>query len=75
MNWEQLARKWKQFSGKAKARWGNLSENDWAVIEGKRDRLIGLIQERYGIAKEEAELQVADFERSFEAAPRERRAS
>ena len=55
---------WKQFVGKEK--WGKLTDNDWQIVEGKRDQLVGRIQERYGIAREEAERQVADFERSRE---------
>ena len=40
--------------------------SDWTVIEGKRDQLVGRVQERYGIAKDEAEKQVAEFERNYE---------
>jgi len=43
-----------------------LTDNDWRIVEGKRDQLVGRIQERYGIAREEAERQIADFERSHE---------
>lgn len=61
MNWEQLEGKWKQYSGKAREKWGKLTDSDMSVIEGKRDQLVGKIQERYGIAKEEAERQVDDW--------------
>ena len=50
--------------GKAKEKWGRLTEDDWKIIEGKRDQLLGKIQQRYGIAREEAERQLADLERS-----------
>jgi uncharacterized protein YjbJ (UPF0337 family) len=50
--------------GKAKEKWGQLTEDDWKIIEGKRDQLVGKIQQRYGIAREEAERQLADLERS-----------
>jgi uncharacterized protein YjbJ (UPF0337 family) len=67
MNWDQIEGKWKQFSGQAKERWGKLTDNDLQVIHGKRDQLVGKIQERYGIAREEAERQVEEFSRSFKA--------
>jgi uncharacterized protein YjbJ (UPF0337 family) len=65
MNWDQVEGKWKQYSGKAKEKWGKLTNDDLEVIRGKRDQLVGKIQERYGIAKEDAERQVDDFTRSF----------
>jgi uncharacterized protein YjbJ (UPF0337 family) len=64
MNSDQIKGSWKQFVGKAKEKWGKLTDNDWQVVEGKRDQLVGRIQERYGIAREEAERQVADFEKT-----------
>jgi uncharacterized protein YjbJ (UPF0337 family) len=66
MNTDQMKGNWKQFVGKAKEKWGKLTENDWQIVEGKRDQLVGKIQERYGIAREEAEHQIADFEWSHE---------
>jgi uncharacterized protein YjbJ (UPF0337 family) len=64
MNTDQLKGNWKQFVGKAKEKWGRLTDDDWKVVEGKRDQLAGRIQERYGIAREEAERQVADLEKA-----------
>lgn len=58
MNWDQIEGKWKQFKGSAKDNWGKLTDDDLDQAEGKRDKLIGKIQEKYGIAKEEAEKQV-----------------
>lgn len=52
---------WMQLKGKVKQRWGELTDDDVEVIEGKRDRLIGKIQEKYGISREEAEEQVEKF--------------
>jgi uncharacterized protein YjbJ (UPF0337 family) len=66
MNWDRIAGNWKQFAGTAKVKWGKLTDNDWTTIEGKRDQLVGKIQERYGIAKDEAERQVAEYERTHE---------
>ena len=53
---------WKQFKGKAKEQWGKLTDDDMTVIEGKRDQLVGKIQERYGYAKDQAENEVKDWE-------------
>lgn len=61
MNWDQISGKWKQFTGKAKAEWGKLTDDDLDVIEGNREKLVGKIQERYGIAREEAEKQVSTW--------------
>jgi len=66
MNSDQLKGNWKQFVGKAKEKWGKLTDDDWKIADGERDQLVGRIQERYGIARQEAERQVADFERMHE---------
>jgi uncharacterized protein YjbJ (UPF0337 family) len=66
MNWDQVEGKWKQASGKAKEKWGKLTDDDLQRISGKRDQLVGRIQERYGIAKEEAERQVDEFSRAYD---------
>jgi len=65
MNWDQMEGKWKQAGGKVKEKWGKLTDDDLQVIAGKRDQLIGKIQERYGIAKEEAARQVDEFSRTY----------
>ncbi len=64
MNWDQVEGKWKEYSGKARERWGRLSDDDLQKVAGKRDQLVGKIQQSYGIGKEEAEKQVAEFEKS-----------
>src|ERR1700751_5393468 len=75
MNSDQIKGNWKQFVGKAKEKWGRLTHDDWQVVEGKRDQLVGKIQERYGITREEAERQLGDFERDHERVyPRSRTA-
>jgi len=71
MNWDQIEGRWKQFRGSAKVRWAKLTDNDYDVINGRREQLIGKIQERYGIAKEVAEKQVNDWASSLQAASRE----
>lgn len=62
MNWEQIKGNWNHTKGLIKEEWGNLTGDDLDRIEGKRDQLIGRIQERYGVAQEEAERQVERFE-------------
>jgi uncharacterized protein YjbJ (UPF0337 family) len=63
MNTGRIRGHWHQVVGKAKEKWGKLTDVDWKIVEGRRDQLLGRIQERYGIAREEAERQVAEFER------------
>ena len=63
MNWDQIKGNWKQFQGRAKQQWGKLTDDDLTRAEGDRDVLVGRIQERYGIAREEAERQVSEWER------------
>ena len=55
MNWDQVQGNWVQLKGKAKEKWGKLTDDDLDVINGKRDQLIGKLQERYGFTKEQAQ--------------------
>ncbi len=64
MNSDIIQGKWKQIKGQAKQKWGQLTDDDLDQIDGKRDELVGKIQEHYGIAKDEAEEQVNQFESS-----------
>jgi uncharacterized protein YjbJ (UPF0337 family) len=64
MNWDQIEGKWKQAKGQAQQQWGKLTGDDLDRVDGKREELVGKVQERYGIAKDEAEKQVAEFESS-----------
>ena len=56
MNKDEIGGNWKQFKGKAKEQWGKLTDDDMTVIEGKRDQLVGKIQERYGYGKRSGRL-------------------
>jgi uncharacterized protein YjbJ (UPF0337 family) len=67
MNTDQWQGKWKQVKGSMKERWGKLTDDDLDVIAGQRDQLVGRIQERYGIAKEQARKQVEDWMRMQES--------
>ncbi|MGZ9811814.1 CsbD family protein [Pseudoroseicyclus sp. H15] len=61
MNWDQVKGQWKQFKGNAQSNWGELTNDDMDRIEGDRTQLEGLIQERYGKTKEEAQREVDDW--------------
>ena len=61
MNWDQIEGEWKQRRGKAMHHWGKVMDDDLAAIAGKYEEFVGRLQERYGVAKEEANLQVKVF--------------
>jgi len=61
MNWDQVEGKWKQFQGTVREHWGKLTDDDLQQVAGKRDQLVGRIQERYGITREEAHKQLEEF--------------
>lgn len=62
MNWDRIEGNWKQAKGKIKEQWGKLTDDDLDVIDGQRDQLVERIQEREGIARDEAEKRVKDWE-------------
>ncbi len=62
MNKDQADGNWKQFKGKVKEKWGKLTDDDLTVVEGKRDQLVGKIQERYGYQKDQAEKELKSWE-------------
>jgi uncharacterized protein YjbJ (UPF0337 family) len=61
MNEDKLKGQWKQLHGKLKSRWGKLTDDDIDVADGNAEYLVGKLQERYGIAKDEAMKQLRDF--------------
>lgn len=61
-----LAAKWKQLRGQVKERWGEFTDNDLDQITGKTEQLVGLLQQRYGYAKEKAEAEISEFLRELE---------
>ena len=63
MNWNRVEGNWKQFSGKVKSQWGKLTDDQITEINGQRDQRVGKIQEAYGIARDEADRQVQDWEK------------
>jgi uncharacterized protein YjbJ (UPF0337 family) len=64
MNWDRFEGNWKSLTGKVKEQWGKLTDDDINVVAGRRDQLAGKLQERYGIVKEDAEKQLAEWQRS-----------
>lgn len=58
MNWDRIEGNWKQFSGRVKEQWGKLTDNEIARANGSRDQLVGIIQARYGYAKDEVKKDV-----------------
>jgi uncharacterized protein YjbJ (UPF0337 family) len=65
MNWDQIAGNWKQVKGTVKEKWGKLTDDDLTTIAGKRDQLAGVLQERYGYEKDQAEKALDEFSRSL----------
>lgn len=63
MNEDKIKGQWKQLAGKLKAQWGKLTDDDLTIAEGNQEYLAGKIQERYGIARDEAKKQVEEFGR------------
>jgi uncharacterized protein YjbJ (UPF0337 family) len=64
MNPDQFEGKWKQLKGLVKQRWGKLTDDDITTLSGKKDELVGKIQERYGITREQAEREADEWARA-----------
>lgn len=62
MNEDRMQGNWEKFKGKVKEQWGKLTDDDLDVIAGRRDQLYGRLQERHGLARDQAEREVKDFE-------------
>jgi uncharacterized protein YjbJ (UPF0337 family) len=65
MNWDEIQGKWKQVKGSAKQQWGNLTDDDLTRIAGTRDKFVGVLQERYGMAKEEAQKRLDEWAKNI----------
>lgn len=61
MNWDQITGNWKEWRQKIKEQWIELSDDDLAMIRGQRDRMVNLLQEKYGLAKGPAERALNEF--------------
>ncbi|TAJ04405.1 MAG: CsbD family protein [Planctomycetota bacterium] len=64
MNWDTIKGNWLQVRGKAREKWGKLTDDDLDRVAGVRDQLVGKVQERYGVLRDEAEKQVGEWERA-----------
>ena len=70
MNWDRVEGNWKEFKGKAQQKWGKLTNDDLDTIQGRAEQLIGRVQERYGVARTEAERQVREWMSGVKVEPR-----
>ncbi|UXZ53342.1 CsbD family protein [Halomonas sp. 7T] len=61
MNWDQIEGNWKEVKGKARASWGELTDDELTQIGGKKDQLIGKLQQKYGLERDEAERRADDW--------------
>lgn len=68
MNGETIKGNWMQFKGNMKEEWGKLTDDDLEMIAGRKEQLLGKLQERYGYAKEQAEKEWAAYEKRRAAA-------
>jgi uncharacterized protein YjbJ (UPF0337 family) len=66
MNWDEIGARWMHFKGSAKQKWGKLTDGDLDYVAGTRDRLIGRLQEKYGMTQEEAERQAEEWFRTHQ---------
>ena len=63
--WEKIKGSWTQTKGAVKEQWGKLTDDDLMEIQGRREKLVGKIQTRYGISHEQAEAQVSGWEQKY----------
>ena len=63
MNWDRIEGNWREFRGKVKEKWGKLTDDDLDVINGRREQLLGRIQQHYGLARDEAERELNEWMR------------
>jgi uncharacterized protein YjbJ (UPF0337 family) len=64
MNWDRVEGNWKTFKGQVKQQWGKFTDDDLDVIAGRREELLGRIQKVYGLARDEADRQVREWEKN-----------
>lgn len=65
MNWDRIEGNWKQFTGKVKEKWGDLTDDDLTRINGNREQLEGLLQQRYGYAKDKAKQEIDSWSKGL----------
>lgn len=69
MNWDQIEGNWKQMAGRVKEKWGLLTDSEILAAAGKREQLAGLLQERYGYAKQQADQALDEFSDELNSTP------
>ncbi|MBN7786395.1 CsbD family protein [Ponticoccus gilvus] len=69
MNWDQIQGKWTQLKGKAREEWGELTDNEIQEAKGEREQMLGLIQEKYGRTREEAERELSRWQTKLDDDP------
>ena len=61
MNGDQIKGNWKQLTGKVKEKWGKLTDDDLTTAAGQREQFLGVLQQRYGYAKEKTQKELDEF--------------
>jgi uncharacterized protein YjbJ (UPF0337 family) len=64
MNWDRVEGNWKTFKGQVKQQWGKLTDDDLDVIAGRREELLGRIQNAYGMSRDDADRQIREWEKN-----------
>jgi uncharacterized protein YjbJ (UPF0337 family) len=67
MNWDRIEGNWKQLKARVRQKWGELTDDDVDRIAGKKDELVGKLQERKGIARDDAEREVQEWSKGLDA--------
>ncbi|HVK59936.1 MAG TPA: CsbD family protein [Bdellovibrionales bacterium] len=67
MNWDQIQGKWKEMRGQARSRWAEMTDSDFEKIGGKKDELVGWLQQKYGYAKDRADRELEEFGRDVDS--------
>lgn len=65
MNWDQIEGRWKKLSGRARERWADITDDEFQKVKGKRDQLVGTLQQKRGMARDEAEREVEEWANSL----------
>jgi uncharacterized protein YjbJ (UPF0337 family) len=65
MDWDRISGNWAHWRGRIRERWGRLTSDELDVVAGRREQLVGRIQSAYGIAQEEADRQLRNWERNL----------
>lgn len=69
MNWDQVSGNWKELKGKLRVKWAKLTDDDLDNIAGKKDILLGRLQQRYGYQKDRAQAELDTFLEQMQASP------